>query len=177
MRARNPFIVIFAALSMGYAGYPYLTLYQLREAVVEGNSARLSKLIDWPAVREGIKEDICDQVLDDPGQPVMKNQLPAFGASFVRGMAGNAVDRAFTAETLVAATRRGPDTLQSASSPEDGMHVTWAFFSSPANFRIDIATSGETTPIRVDMELHALTWQVKRVSFPPGLLERNPLHT
>lgn len=176
MRARNPFIVIFAVFGMGYAGYPYFTLYQLREAVLEGNSERLSTLIDWPAVREGIKEDICDLVLDDPGQPVMKNQLPAFGASFVRGMAGNAVDRAFTAETLVAATRLGSDTLQPASSPKDGMHVTWAFFTSPANFRIDIVTSGETTPIRVDMELHALTWQVKRVSFSPAWLERNPLH-
>jgi len=53
MRARKPIIAgVLSSLAL-YAGYPALTLYQLQSAVRDGNATTLSRLIDWPAVRQG----------------------------------------------------------------------------------------------------------------------------
>ena len=62
-------------------------------------------MVDWGSVREGIKEDICDLVIDQPPQDQADGKLPPFGAGFVRGIATNVVDRQVTPEALVAAVR------------------------------------------------------------------------
>src|SRR5277367_142397 len=97
MRARWPILATFVILGAGYIGYPYATLYRLDNAVRHSDAATLRALVDWYSVREGLKEDICDMVLEGPAdsRPVearRENELPPFGASFVRGMTGNALD-------------------------------------------------------------------------------------
>ena len=105
MRAKWPFLAVILGLGLGYVAYPYVTLYRLGVAVRGADAATLHRLVDWPAVREGIKEDICDYVVDDPQDRQASSQLPAFGASFVRGITANAVDQNVTPEALVDAVR------------------------------------------------------------------------
>ena len=62
----KPMLAAVLAIGVGYAAYPYVTLYRLDNAIHTGDAATLRALVDWPAVREGIKEDICDNVADDP---------------------------------------------------------------------------------------------------------------
>jgi hypothetical protein len=94
MFAAKSMIAAVLAIGVTYAAYPYVTLYRLGHAIHTGDAATLRTLVDWSAVREGIKEDICDNVADDPQS---EGKLPAFGASFVRGIASNAVDQRVTA--------------------------------------------------------------------------------
>ena len=63
-------------------------------------------MVDWYSVREGIKEDICDLVIDQPQQAQDGGQLPPFGAGFVRGIATNVIDKQVTPEALVAAAQQ-----------------------------------------------------------------------
>jgi hypothetical protein len=174
MRKRLPITTLIAAVALTYGLYPYVALSQLESAVRQGDPVSLAQLIDWSAVREGIKEDICDLVMDHPAQGTAQDVLPPFGASFVRGVAGTAVDRTITAETLVAATRNTP---AADSGLYDGTQVSWAFFTGPGSFRVDVMTPGVTEPIHVDMELRGFKWLVRRVSLPPALLESSHLHT
>ncbi len=67
MRARWPVFAAFLTMGIGYIAYPYVTLYRLGEAIRGADAATLETLVDWPSVREGIKEDICDLVVDDAG--------------------------------------------------------------------------------------------------------------
>jgi len=168
MRARKPIIAgVLSSLAL-YAGYPALTLYQLQSAVRDGNATTLSRFIDWPAVRQGVKEDICDLVLDEPGDPAKKGELPPFGASFVRGVTGASVDHTFTAEAL--ANMGHP-----IEPRHDDAQIDWAFFSGPLRFNVHVSVAGVTDPVRAELALTGWRWQVIRVWIPPALLIENRL--
>jgi hypothetical protein len=149
-----------------WVGYPYATLYRLETAVRQADAATLRSLVDWYAVREGLKEDICDMVLEEPANARPSNELEPFGASFVRGMTGNALDHNVTAESLVSVTRASP------GEPRADAYVEWAFFDNPTRFLVNVRTEGTAEPIRVAMELRGMRWRVQRVWLPTALLER-----
>lgn len=167
MVGTKPLIAALLAAGVAYGGYPYVTLYRLGQAIHDGNASTLELMVDWYSVREGIKEDICDLVIDQPQQLQARSQLPPFGAGFVRGIAANVVDRQVTPEALVAAARR-PDATQSPHS--DALQVSWAFFASPAAFVVDLSSPGQSVPIRLQMQLRYGTWHVTRVWLPPEML-------
>lgn len=166
MRAKWPALATFVVLGAGYVGYPYATLYRLDAAVRQSDAATLRSLVDWYAVREGLKEDICDMVLDEPTQSRPSNELAPFGASFVRGMTGNSVDRTVTPQTVMSMIRTGE-----AGTPAEA-HVAWAFFENPTRFSVELRAAGLAQPIRLVMELQGLSWKVQRVWLPNALLER-----
>lgn len=166
MRARWPVLVVLVALGVLYAGYPYATLYRLNLAVRQADAATLQSLVDWYAVREGLKEDLCDLGSDDPASGQGSNELAPFGASFVRGITGNLLDRTVTPETLVSMTRGGHE------APDADTRVVWAFFSNPTEFAVDVRAAGSAEPIRMVMELRGMRWLVRRVWLPNEMLER-----
>lgn len=163
MHGRWAIIPALALVGLGYTAYPFVTLYQLQSAIRGGDATALSRLIDWSSVREGIKEDICDLVLDEPGDIAKKGQLPAFGASFVRGVTGSSVDREFTAEKLAGL-------VQPAAPSNDDASISWAFFSGPGRFAIDVTVSGHTEPVKAEMAFTGLRWKVMRIWIPATML-------
>ena len=81
-------VPIFAALTLmigAYVAYPWVALYRLDRAARTAIPPRSHELVDWPAVREGVAEDIADTVTDAPEAAV--NQLAPFGHGFMRGIA------------------------------------------------------------------------------------------
>ena len=104
MRGKRLVISALAVTGAVYAAYPFVTVYEIQCAVRNGDAPALTRLVNWPAVREGIKEDICDLVLDEPSGPADTSRLPAFGASFVRGVTSSSVDREFTPEKIAGMT-------------------------------------------------------------------------
>jgi hypothetical protein len=159
------------ALGTSYIAYPYITLFRLGTAIRDGDAATLQTLIDWPAVREGIKEDICDEVLDEPASTASAGTLPPFGASFVRGIASNSIDHAVTPEALVAAV--GTQPVPAKSGPGADVHVNWAFFDDLTDFSVSLSAPGQREPIRLQMTLRDGAWQVRRVWLPAELLQGN----
>jgi hypothetical protein len=164
MIRRKPIYAAVAAIAALYLAYPYVTLYRLGQAIRAGDAGSLRVMVDWPRVREGIKEDLSDLVLDEPRQTTPTNMLPPFGASFVRGVAASSVDQQVTPEAL--ATIAGPAAGASTGTP---VHINWAFFQSPASFVASFNTPTHKA-IRVEMELRGASWQVTRVWLPPKLL-------
>jgi hypothetical protein len=166
----KPLVGAVLVVALSYGAYPYVTLYRLGQAIRGGDAARLETMVDWPSVREGIKEDICDLVIDEPQQARSDGKLPPFGAGFVRGIATNVVDKRVTPEALVAAATEAPnaaDTAQGAS-----VQVSWAFFSGPSAFLVDLTAPGQSEPIRLQMDFRDGAWQVTRVWLSPELLGR-----
>jgi len=167
MAARKAAFGALLTIVIAYAVYPYVTLYRLGQAIRHGDQATLQSMVDWPAVREGIKEDICDFVIDDPPEVKHANQLPPFGAGFMRGIAMNAVDTSVTPEALVLAVQQP----KASPAPKRAtVSVAWAFFDGPSGFVVDLSTPGQATPIRLKMDLRDGGWQVTRVWLPPDLL-------
>jgi hypothetical protein len=166
MGARRPILALFAIFCAGYLAYPYLTLYRLGVAMRQADTAALESMVDWYAVREGMKEDICDLVMDGPAEPRAENELPPFGASFVRGMASNAVDENFTPATLVSMSH------SAGGKPRPDTRLDWAFFQNPTLFVVDVRAEGAAEPIQLEMELHRMRWEVRRVRLPKAMLEK-----
>jgi hypothetical protein len=162
-------VVMVAALAaFAYVAYPYVTLARLGAALGSGDSATLETLVAWGSVREGIKEDICDDVADAPASNDMA--LRPFGFSFVRGVAANVVDAHVSPHGILAAMRHFDPanlTLGAISG------VKWAFFESPTQFVAELKPPGmapDAPPVRVQMELKGFAWKVTRVWLPPTLL-------
>ena len=166
--------LVFSAtvsLAMVYAAYPYFALYRLVNAVSAGDAEALSTLVAWHAVREGVKEDICDAALDMPAAEAGNSAaLRPFGYSFVRGIAANVVEANITPEALVSAARSSP---AEPSVVSNGMKLNWAFFNSPRQFSVAFGMPGQTGPdseLRIQMELRRATWVVTRAWLPAALL-------
>jgi hypothetical protein len=167
MAGRKPVIGALLVIALAYGVYPYATLYRLGAAIRSGDATSLQTMVDWPSVREGIKEDICDLVIDQPQEAAHGDRLPPFGAGFVRGIATNAIDARVTPEGLVSAAAQ-PGSPQASSG--GAVTVSWAFFAGPSSFTVDLATPGQASPIRLQMDLRDGWWQVTRVWLPPDIL-------
>jgi hypothetical protein len=168
MPVRKALVGIFLGVAVAYVAYPYFTLYRLGQAIRNGDASSLETMVDWAAVREGIKEDICDTVIDQPAEAKIGGQLPPFGAGFVRGIAGNAVDSRVTPQALAAVATQEPANLPDPKGA--AVRVHWAFFSGPAEFLVALQPPGQSAPINLQMELRAGAWQVTRVWLPPDML-------
>ena len=173
MRARWPLLATILGMGVAYVGYPYVTLYRLGWAMHTADAATLESMVDWPAVREGIKEDVCDLGGDDPN-PKAGAALPPFGASFVRGIASSSIDQAVTPQALLAAASTIPVSTGAAGRPPRppgaDVHVDWAFFDSPTTFLVSLQAAGRAEPIKLEMDLRHGEWRVRRVWLPRALL-------
>ena len=173
MRARWPLLATVLSLGVVYVAYPYVTLYRLGSAIKGADAATLESLVDWPAVREGIKEDVCD-LGDDPTPQKAGAELPPFGASFVHGIEANSIDKAVTPQALLAAATSTVPAHRSPKSPPPprgaDVHVNWAFFDSPTTFMVSLQPAGQTEPIKLEMDLQHGRWRVQRVWLSPDLL-------
>ena len=170
MRVRWPLLATVLSIGVAYVAYPYVTLYRLGSAIRGADAATLESLVDWPAVREGIKEDVCDLGTDDSG-PKAGAELPPFGASFVRGITSSSIDKAVTPQALLAAAT-SPLPANRPPQPPRGadVHVNWAFFDSPTTFMVSLQPPGQVEPIKLEMDLHHGRWRVRRVWLPAELL-------
>jgi hypothetical protein len=169
MRIRWPLLATLLGVGVAYVAYPYVTLYRLGSAIKGADAATLQSLVDWPAVREGIKEDVCDLGTDQ--QPTVQKadgELPPFGASFMRGIAASAIDQTVTPQALLAATF--PSSREPVPRGAD-VHVSWAFFDSPTTFMVSLQAQGQTEPVKLEMDLKGGEWVVQRVWLPPELLQ------
>jgi hypothetical protein len=171
MRARWPLLAAVLGVGLCYVAYPYVTLYRLGYAIQRADTGTLESLVDWPAVREGIKEDVCDLAADEPGDKA-ESGLPAFGASFMRGIASSAIDREVTPQALLAAATSGPPASAPANPAPIGadVHVHWAFFDSPTTFMVSLQPPGKAEPVKLEMDLRNGAWRVTRVWLPAALL-------
>ena len=176
MFGRKPLIGAFLILALAYGIYPYVTLYRLGQAIRQGDAATLQTMVNWDAVRDGIKEDICDMVIDQPKEEQASGQLPPFGAGFIRGIATNVIDKRVTPEALVAAAAQQPAAASSAATGAP-VQVSWAFFASPSAFVVDLNAPGQAVPIRLQMDLRYGSWHVTRVWLPPEMLGQTNTRT
>src|ERR1700761_7818498 len=167
MRVRWPLLATLLSVGVAYIAYPYVTLYRLGSAIKDADAATLQSLVDWPAVREGIKEDVCDLAIDQ--QPTVQradSALPPFGASFMRGIAASSIDQAGTPQALLAATGPFPPSSEQSQRGAD-VHVNWAFFDSPTTFTVSLQAQGQADPVKLELDLKGGEWVVQRVWLPP----------
>ncbi len=156
-------LVLLPVCLGAYLAWPCVALYHMDAALQRGNTRALATAVEWDSVREGLKEDIADGIMGtDPtataaADDASADALPPFGASFVKGMAGNAVDRIVTPERLAAefgASRGAAALTRKASS-----FAIW--FDSPTRFEASLRLGSKlrpTAPLRLQLDLVRVGW-------------------
>ena len=179
-------LLLFAAC---YAGGPFLTLWRISRALQSGNLATLQSLVDWPAVRQGLKDDIAEGIIGMPQRTLLaSNTLPPFGASFISAIAATEIDRAVTPEGLLQAARLldPPSGIEASGTEASGSEagapfpappvaIVKARFSTPAQFDLDLRApcqDPEEEPLHVRLAFSIGGWQVVRVWIPQDLMDR-----
>lgn len=180
MGNKKRIVAAVAVVCVAYVAWPYVTLFRLGLAIRHGDAAALETLVNWDGVREGIKEDICDNMLDEPTAHVAsgENRLPAFGSSFVRGIAGNAVDENVNPQALVSAAHAAEPATPPHAAAEANPSIAWAFFDGPESFLVLLRQPGAQPgdePIRIQLQLRHGAWKVTRAWLPREMLmQTNP---
>jgi hypothetical protein len=174
-------LVLPLTLIGAYAASPYISLYEMGQAVSSGDTKTLCAAIDWTNVREGLKEDIADGIT---GQPVAStpavaesDDLPPFGSGFVSNLAGNMVDRTVTPQHLAQTMRA----LRAGGAAPARPVVDQARFVTPTTFMVAVhsATAPEST-VRLRLDLvpsrWGMRWQVTRAWLPESMLAQTETH-
>lgn len=174
----------FALLSfliIGYISSPFVTAWQIREAVRNGDATYLQTAIDWPSVRETLKPALSRLALNmplDDTQPAPKPGLwQRMKAYWGQGAVNRAIDSYVTPEGLpqLFALRKGYRDVTGAEDEAKKLPITervkraWsrvkrAEFTSFTTFEMDMADKQDENRLYLGkLELTGLGWKLKEL--------------
>jgi hypothetical protein len=162
-------------LGLAYLAYPYVTAWRIDRAVTARDTTTLESLIDWPLLRERLKADVKQALVeaarDHPDNEEAEAVIgAALAALLVPTVIDSAVDEIVTPENL-AANIATQELAAEGHSPLS--LVRYAFFDSPTVFRVDLRDPGspDAPGLTVLMELQADgVWRVTTVKLPADLI-------
>ena len=181
--SKKPILSVLAIVAAAYMAYPYVALYRLQAALSNGDPDSLAAMVDWDQVRDGLKQEVADEVIDAPASvhgtaQLASNVLPPFGSGFMKGIAARAVDESITPAT-VARMIRPAAAEQGAGNPLQAIatahtRIEWAFFDNPTTFTLWLRTPAMAradSPVKLRMQLIDGDWKITRVWLPPSMLQ------
>jgi hypothetical protein len=167
---RRLFLLILILLAV-YVAYPYWTLHRLEQALLSNNAEALKRIVDFPAIGASMKDKVEGRLLGKSDQlgekrPVLGDIGTALTNILGPSVIGGTVDSLVTPEALLS----NPTVLEHREKNEGfGDYMTYAFFSGPTTFRIDMKDPNEADAptIGATMTLDGARWRVTNVTLPP----------
>lgn len=166
---------ILLVLLLGYvAAGPFLTINAIRDAVQEQNMRKLSRHVDFPALRASLKLQLDDYLVRRAGPEVQSNAFGAIALRIASGMAGGTVDAMITPGGL-AAMMGGSNVWQRASGggvradagtpPADPLEDASYRFESPSRFTATVLDDAGQ-PVVFVLTRQGLGWKLSDVRLP-----------
>lgn len=122
MKSRGLFIIpgiLICVILLGLVGYvvagPYLSLYQLRTAVEDQNSEKLSNNIDFPILRQNLKEQLSVRIIKHTMTELKDNPFSALAIGIASKMVDTMVDSFVTPAGLASMMEGEKPKLNDAS--------------------------------------------------------------
>jgi len=164
-------ILLIVILLAVYVAYPYWTLYRLEQALLSNNAEVVKKIVDFPAIRAGMKSQVEGGLLEKSEQlgekrPVLGDIGTALTNLLGPSVIGGTVDSLVTPEALLS----NPTVVEHREKNEGfGDLVTYAFFSGPTEFEVDFKepNKADSPTIKANMTLDGIRWRVTNVTLPP----------
>lgn len=158
--------VVAVALGVAVLAYlgPYLTVWKLQSGVRERNAAKVSECVDYPAVRESLKNELGKVVSERLGA---NNPLGGIASGFTLTFGDALVDRFITPEGLAELMAGKKPTLAPAFSntPEAALLVGASYdYESFNEFVVAMPTLGGA--IRFILTRSGLSWKLTRIELP-----------
>jgi len=172
-----------ASLALGayWTAAPYLTLYQMKSSVEARDADALNSHINYPALRENLKEQIASHVAAKMAKEGATGEKAALGTKLALGLSGALIDNMVTPEAVKHAMTSGD--LGSAKKaggtgaepPSTGTpDFDWNTERVSANrLLVHVKTTHQTLPKQASLVLARegfATWKVVGVVMPEGPL-------
>lgn len=142
------------------AATPVITAYQMKAAAEAQDGEALSTHIDFPAVREGLKEQLNVAVAKQMASMGNDNPLAALGAAFAPMLVDKMVD-GYVTPTAIASMLEGE-----ASDPEnDPFKNARLAYASPSRFVISIPDE-EGLESHFILSRQGLDWKLTNIQLP-----------
>lgn len=179
-----PLLALVVALA--YGAWPLWSAWQLRIAVKARDLAGIEQRVDWPALRANLKRTIAANLRDETRSPDAGALSKAFKRTLGPVVADRLIDAAVRPSTLAsvlagrlqasAAARDAAPSAPPASEasgdaeavrdPLSPRRLRWAFFETPARFRIEVADRRDPGKRIVSvLELQGLSWKLVDVYY------------
>jgi hypothetical protein len=162
--------IFFVALLLLYMASPYFSFWRFTVALNSRNAARLAAYVDFPAVRESLKQQFHaalhrSQNNDQTKHKKIARLMTALGPSLSDRLADALVDTYVTPiglADLIADPQAAKDVQTFAGRPAVWKSVHWsrarnAFFTGPRDFAVDV--NGARLRFRWD----GLGWRLRKI--------------
>jgi 1-acyl-sn-glycerol-3-phosphate acyltransferase len=165
----------FGAFMIGGGLYasPYITLYQMYQAVEHHDLEGIASHVDFLALRSSVKLNL--QVIAQK-EMVKQNPLMRLIGSLIGGvMLDSVIDRAVSPEGIAALLEgqklqiddQGENQPQSAQRPAKAAAVdVKAQYESFDQFAVDVKPKGDTVPVTLLLSREGLEWKLSGVRLP-----------
>lgn len=170
-------IVVAFALAAGWiAAGPFLAIHGIRGAVKDQDAARLSRYIDFPALRTSFKQQVDGYVARRAGADVQSSLLGSLALRLASGATDGVVDAMATPAGLAAVMegrnlwdrvngRRAAADAYPVPPSRDPLEDASYRFESPSRFTATVLPAGGK-PVVFVLTRHGFAWKITDVRLP-----------
>ena len=162
-----------ALLILLYIASPYYSLFSLIQSLNEGDTVTLKKTVDFPALRESLKDEMKSKLVQQTKRSISSKEeeladklVSGMGAMFGPAIIDGLVDTFVTPSGLAALIANPSSALDGKKGRNENKipNVSWAFFSGLSEFQAKITEKQETLTLHFRLTdfrwmLYAITWK------------------
>lgn len=168
-------ILLIAIVAYLYAS-PYLVLNQMKSAAQQGDSDKLNQYIDYPSVRQSLKDQLNAYMLKELKQE-KNNEFAKFGSMLATSMTDTLLDTVITPKgvgLMLQGKNLNPSHMSTTTvDPSEKIEKAKndveykMYYSSFNRFVVNVKnTERHNQRVQVVMQRDGLSWQVKQLIIP-----------
>lgn len=154
-------ILLIAAL----VASPYIAVRGMKQALITGDTDALQTYIDFPVLRQNMKDQINSHLAQDVAPELQDNPFAGFAALLATSMSDQLVDTLISPSMLANLMRsRQAQSAKDGTTPE---LLSNAQLSYDSLSRFRIALKGQDgDALNLYMYRHGLSWKLSRIDLP-----------
>ena len=183
-------IAILVLLTVaGYAALPYFNIYSLAQALKSGDRDTLENYIDWPVVRQKLKEELAAKMAAvafgggektdrdaSGGEALGKGIAGMLGPTMINNMVDSYVTPAGLAALIKNKTSGGNTSAGNPKINRDVLQnltnsVKWAFFESPTTFVVHLQPPDKPEVVKLKFGFYGTNWKLNGFTLPEEFYE------
>lgn len=157
------------------AASPYLTVYQIKQALAQNDAEALAQHINFPAVRQDVKLQIHYKIEQKLGKSDANNPMvQMLGNVFLNNMADKLLEHYITAEGIKQ-LMQGVDPTANHGSNKQQVHTSnsdaalsnaQSYYQSLDTFLVEVKTNQQGDLMTLRLSRTGLTWQLTGIQLP-----------
>ena len=163
-------LLVLVGVFLSYAvASPYITAYRIGSALQNNDAAALSQHIDFPAIRQSLKDELNAAMTEKAAQEAETNPFASLGALLAGAIADKFIDAIVTPAGLRRLLKEGrldPSmSVENQSNEDDGYSLPKASMSyeSLDSFVVVMGDDDDTDNPKLVLKRSGLSWKLSEI--------------